>query len=55
MNYFKIELVVATTQLDQQDLIDEAWEQFTGRNDLTLVQNIVYNVDGNNYEGPEDE
>jgi hypothetical protein len=48
--YFKVELVVATDQLQQGDLIDLAWNTFTGREDMVLVQNIVYNVDGYNYE-----
>lgn len=53
LRYFKVELVVATPQLQQGDLIGLAWDTFTSRTDMTLVQNIVYRVSGNNYEGPE--
>ncbi len=50
MRYYKVELVIATDEWNQQDLIDVCWYTFTGHDNLTLVQNIVYAVDGANYK-----
>jgi|LakMenE01Jun11ns_1017448.scaffolds.fasta_scaffold9758749_2 hypothetical protein len=54
VRYYKVELVVSTDEWNQQDLIDVCWYTFTGHDNLTLVQNIVYSVDGAQYEEEED-
>jgi hypothetical protein len=52
--YFKVEVVIATDEWDQQDLIDFFWDGITHQDELLLVQNIVYAVDGANYEEEQD-
>jgi hypothetical protein len=54
MRYYKVELVVSTDVWNQQDLLDVCWYTFTGREDITLVQNIAYEVEGSQYEEDED-
>jgi|LakMenEpi03Aug12_release.lakeMendotaPanAssembly.Ray.scaffolds.fasta_scaffold3149165_1 hypothetical protein len=46
----KVELVIATDKWNQQDLIDFVWQGFTNQDELGLVENIVYEVDGTEYE-----
>jgi hypothetical protein len=52
--YFKVEVVIATDEWTQQDLIDFFWDGITHQDELLLVQNIVYSVDGAKYEEEED-
>ena len=44
MKTFKVELLIDTDVWDQRDLIDLTWRIFTGREGVTLVENIVYVV-----------
>jgi hypothetical protein len=44
MKQYKVELVIATDEWTQQDLIDFMWSGITHQDELLLVENIVYQI-----------